>query len=67
VIDINNFLSCFYRAICAFSGTKYPTANLYFPVVALIYVNLKQELENKDKDKRSIANQMISKFEKYWS
>jgi hypothetical protein len=30
-------------------------------------VNLKQELVSKDKDKRSIANQMISKFEKYWS
>jgi hypothetical protein len=28
VNDINSFLGCFYRAICAFSGTKYPTANL---------------------------------------
>jgi hypothetical protein len=67
VIDISSFLGCFYRATCAFSGTKYPTANLYFPVVALIYVNLKQELVSDDGYKRLMASQMISKFEKYWS
>jgi hypothetical protein len=67
VIDISSFLGYFYRATYAFSGTKYPTANLYFPIVALIYVNLKQELVSEDVDKRSMANQMISKFEKYWS
>jgi hypothetical protein len=66
VIDISTFLGCFYHATCAFSGTKYPTANLYFPVVALIYVNLKKELVSEDEDRRSMANQMISKFEKYW-
>jgi hypothetical protein len=42
VIDINSFLSYFYRSTCAFSGTKYPIANLYFPIVALMYVNLKK-------------------------
>jgi hypothetical protein len=67
VIDISSFLGCFYCATCAFSGTKYPTANLYFPVVALIYVNLKQELVSEDGYKRLIVSQMISKFEKYWS
>jgi hypothetical protein len=67
VIDISSFLGCFYCATCAFSDTKYPTANLYFPVVALIYVNLKQELVSEDGYKRLMASQMISKFEKYWS
>jgi hypothetical protein len=67
VIDISSFLSCFYRATCVFSGTKYPTTNLYFSIVVLIYVNLKKKLVSEDDDKRSIANQMISKFEKYWS
>jgi hypothetical protein len=43
-----------------------PQPILYFPVVALIYVNLKKELVSEDEDKRSMANQMISKFEKYW-
>ena len=27
VNDINSFLGCFYRATCAFSGTKYPATN----------------------------------------
>jgi hypothetical protein len=67
VIDISSFLYCFYCATCAFFGTKYPTTNLYFPVIALIYVNLKQELVSEDVDKRLLANQMISNFEKYWS
>jgi len=65
VNDISSFLGCFYYATCALSGTKYPTANLYFPVVALIYVNLKQELLSKDGYRRLMASQMISKFEKY--
>ncbi|XP_062150423.1 zinc finger BED domain-containing protein RICESLEEPER 2-like [Alnus glutinosa] len=67
VNDISSFLGCFYCAICAFSGTKYPTANVYFPVVALIYLNLKQDLVNEDGYKRLMTSQMISKFEKYWS
>jgi hypothetical protein len=67
VNDISSFLGCFYRATCTFSGTKYPTANLYFPVVALIYLNLKQELVSEDGYRRLMACQMISKFEKYWS
>jgi hypothetical protein len=52
VIDINSFLSCFYCATCVFSSTKYLTVNLYFPVIALIYVNLKQELVSGDGYKR---------------
>jgi hypothetical protein len=32
-----------------------------------MYVNLKKELLSEDEDKRSMASQMISKFEKYWS
>jgi len=67
VNDISSFLGCFYRATCACSGTKYPTVNLYFPVVALIYVNLKQELVGEDGYRRLMTSQMISKFEKYWS
>jgi hypothetical protein len=51
VIDISSFLGCFYRATCAFSGAEYPTSNLYFPIVALMYMNLKKELVSEDEDK----------------
>jgi hypothetical protein len=46
---------------------QYPITNLYFPLVALIYVNLKQELVSEDGYRRLMADPMISKFEKYWS
>jgi len=60
------FLASFYHATCEFSGTKYPTANLYFPVIFDIYVTLKEEVESEDEYKRLMATQMLSKFEKYW-
>jgi hypothetical protein len=60
------FFAPFYHATCGFSGTKYPTANLYFPVIFDIYVTLKEEVESEDEYKRLMATQMLSKFEKYW-
>ena len=64
--NIRSFLACFYETTCVFSGTKYPTANLYFPIVAMIYVSLKEDLVGEDEHKRLMATEMISKFEKYW-
>jgi hypothetical protein len=66
VDNIRSFLACFYKATCVFFGTKYPTANLNFPVIAMIYVSLKEELMGEDEHKKLMATQMISKFEKYW-
>lgn len=67
VDGIRTFLACFYHATCDFSGTKYPTVNLYFPAVFMIYVTLKQHKESEDEYKRLMKNRMLSKFEKYWS
>ncbi|KAL4603777.1 hypothetical protein ACB092_10G148000 [Castanea dentata] len=53
---IKNFLTVFYDATLVFSGTKYPTANLYFPQVFIVYFTLKKESDN----------QMLVKYEKYW-
>jgi hypothetical protein len=64
--NIRSFLAYFYEAICVFSGTKYPAANLYFLVIAMIYVSLKKDLAGEDEHKKLIATQIISKFEKYW-
>ena len=65
VNNISTFLACFYHVTCKFSGTKYPTTNLYFSVVVMIYVNVKEQLVSKDENKRLMATQMIAKFEKY--
>jgi hypothetical protein len=67
VDSIRTFLAYFYHSTCDFSGNKYPTANLYFPAVFMIYVTLKQHKESEDEYKRLMANRMLSKFEKYWS
>ena len=66
VDNIHSFLAYVYEATCVFSSTKYPIANLYFPVIAMIYVSLKEELMGEDEHKKLMATQMISKFEKYW-
>jgi hypothetical protein len=65
--SICGFLGSFYNATCEFSGTKYPTANLYFSAVSSIYMSLIEENESEDEYKRSMAAKMLSKFEKYWS
>ena len=64
--NIRSFLACFYEATCVFSGTKYLIANFYFPVIAMTYVSLKEDLVGENERKRLIATQMIFKFEKYW-
>jgi hypothetical protein len=56
VDNIHSFLACFYEATCVFSGTKYPTANLYFPVITMIYVSLKEDLVGEDEHKKLMAS-----------
>jgi hypothetical protein len=66
VTNICCFLASFYHVTYEFSRTKYPTANLYFPVIFDIYVTLKEEVESEDEYKRLMAKHMLSKFEKFW-
>ena len=63
---IFRFLRVFYEVTCAFSGTKYPTANLYFPNVLKVRILLEQEKESQDKFMSKMAGKMFVKFEKYW-
>ena len=67
VEKISTFFAVFYDATCVFSGTKYPTANLYFQQVFMVYLTLKQGSESEDEYVRRMAEQMLVKFEKYWS
>ena len=65
--NICRFLESFYDATCVFSGSKYPTSNLYFPEVFLIQLNLSEEMKSSDVFMRRMAHQMFGKFDKYWS
>ncbi|KAH9768720.1 putative AC transposase [Citrus sinensis] len=63
---IGKFLSMFYEITCIFSGSKYPTSNLYFPKVFVTKVALDQLLCSEDVYMKTMAQKMIEKFEKYW-
>lgn len=61
------FLKVFFDVTNVFSGTNYPTANVYFPNVLKIRLLLKEELENSDNFMHKMAARMNEKFAKYWT
>ncbi|KAK9689202.1 hypothetical protein RND81_09G043000 [Saponaria officinalis] len=64
---ICKFLKVFYDVISLFSGTKFPTANLYFTQVLRVRLLLKEEMGNRDGFMKTMATKMFVKFDKYWS
>ncbi|KAL2906112.1 Zinc finger BED domain-containing protein RICESLEEPER 2 [Bienertia sinuspersici] len=64
---ISKFLKVFYEVTCAFSGTKYPTANIYFQHVLKVRLLLKEEMESDDAFLKRMAIRMWGKLEKYWA
>ena len=67
VEKISNMLRVFNKVTCLFSGTSYPTANLYFPQVFLIQHTLKEALTDNDSFMTIMGSHMHAKFDKYWS
>ncbi|XP_031272128.1 zinc finger BED domain-containing protein RICESLEEPER 2-like isoform X1 [Pistacia vera] len=63
---ICKFLQPFYEITTLFSGSQYPTANLYLRNVWRIQVRLYEEMENEDEVLSTMASQMKGKFDKYW-
>ncbi|KAL2921565.1 Zinc finger BED domain-containing protein RICESLEEPER 1 [Bienertia sinuspersici] len=61
------FLKVFYEATLAFSGSNYPTSNLYFPNVLKVRLLLKEEMNSHDKFMQKMVVKMNEKFGKYWS
>lgn len=65
--EICSRLQLFYNVTDLFSGTKYPTANLYFPKICEIKLALNQWMSCGIEVVESMAKNMDKKFEKYWS
>ncbi|XP_020267641.1 zinc finger BED domain-containing protein RICESLEEPER 2-like [Asparagus officinalis] len=63
---IAKFLKPFYEVCTLFSGSKYPTSNLYFGGVWKIQKCIKEEMTSEDEDIKSMASDMEKKFNKYW-
>ncbi|KAF1889093.1 hypothetical protein Lal_00043312 [Lupinus albus] len=49
------------------SGTKYPTANIYFPKICQIKLAISQWMNSSNEFIKRMAENMMTKFEKYWS
>ena len=60
-------LKLFYHVTEMFSGTKYPTANLFFPKICEIRLLLRDCLSSSYKNIKLMAKSMIAKFDEYWS
>uniref|UniRef100_A0A2N9IB42 HAT C-terminal dimerisation domain-containing protein n=1 Tax=Fagus sylvatica TaxID=28930 RepID=A0A2N9IB42_FAGSY len=65
--DICQRLSLFYKVTEVFSGTSYPTANLFFPKVCEIKIALNLWFTSTNDVIRSMAFRMLEKFDSYWN
>ncbi|XP_027368336.1 zinc finger BED domain-containing protein RICESLEEPER 2-like [Abrus precatorius] len=64
--EICNAMEIFYRVIELFSGTQFPTSNVYFPKVCEIRLALNRWVFPFNTTLQAMAETMIPKFEKYW-
>lgn len=64
--EICDKLEIFYEVTQLFSGTLYPTANVYFPKVCVIKLSLIEWLQSPDSVIYTMAASMNEKFDKYW-
>jgi hypothetical protein len=65
VAVMTNFLKSFHEVTCTFSGTKYPTANLYFKGVFKIHSQLLQAAKEPHNFMSPMVTEMKIKFDKY--
>lgn len=67
VEKISKLLKVFYDITLVFSGSKYPISNLYFPVVAIAHLTLKEKLTSGDDFIKDLASKIYEKFIKNWA
>ncbi|KAG8487278.1 hypothetical protein CXB51_020584 [Gossypium anomalum] len=65
--SITGYLKLFIEIINVFSSNKCPTANIYFPEICHVHIQLIDWCKSPDKFLSSLAAKMKAKFNKYWS
>ncbi|KAK9208449.1 hypothetical protein WN944_000804 [Citrus x changshan-huyou] len=60
-------LKSFYMLTEMFSGTKYPTANLFFPLICKMKMSINGWRTSDNLAIRIMDDKMVEKFEKYWN
>ncbi|KAJ7948806.1 Zinc finger BED domain-containing protein [Quillaja saponaria] len=64
--SVTNYLKLFVEIINVFSGNKFPTANIYFPDICDVHIQLIEWCKSPDDFLSSMALKMKAKFDKYW-
>ncbi|XP_026429935.1 zinc finger BED domain-containing protein RICESLEEPER 2-like [Papaver somniferum] len=63
---VTKFLKVFHELTKVFSGSKYPTSNLYFERICQVQVLLKKESRSNIEFIRNMVKEMQAKFDSYW-
>ncbi|GJZ47739.1 zinc finger BED domain-containing protein RICESLEEPER 2-like protein [Tanacetum coccineum] len=66
-MEVCDRLQVFYEITLTFSGSKYPTANLFFVLVCEIGYCLREWASSSVEVIKKMASKMLEKFNKYWS
>ena len=64
--EICGRLQIFHKVTELFSGTKYPTSNLFFPKVCEIKLELSKWVECENDVVKNTTFKMVNKYSKYW-
>uniref|UniRef100_A0A803MU68 BED-type domain-containing protein n=1 Tax=Chenopodium quinoa TaxID=63459 RepID=A0A803MU68_CHEQI len=67
VEKICEHLEVFSKTTLSFSGTNYPTANLYFPKICALRIAISGWLLSPHDYVRKMADIMLQKYNKYWA
>lgn len=67
VSALTDFMKLFVEVTNVFTGSKHPTANIYFPEICDVHIQLIEWCKSPDDFISSIAMKMKTKFDKYWS
>lgn len=65
--SITGYLKLFVEITAAFSGKKFPSANMYFPEICDVHIQLIEWCKSPDASLCSMASKMKAKFDIYWS
>ncbi|XP_022749311.1 zinc finger BED domain-containing protein RICESLEEPER 1-like isoform X2 [Durio zibethinus] len=65
--SVTVYLRLFIEIINVFSGNKCSTANIYFPEICHVHIQLIEWCKSPDNFLSSLAAKMKAKFDKYWS
>ncbi|XP_040987029.1 zinc finger BED domain-containing protein RICESLEEPER 1-like isoform X1 [Juglans microcarpa x Juglans regia] len=65
--SVTGYMKLFVEIINVFSSNKCPTANMYFPEICDVHIQLIEWCKSPDNCLSSMALKMKAKFDKYWS